>query len=146
MQSTRIAYHPSMDTELKKPRLSYSAAVLLATVLLVPARGAAAAPAVQRDAAQRIAEILEAQRSEQHIPGFAFALVRQDRLELVIVRGVRDVEHALPVTPDTVFPIGSCTKAFTSMAVGIARDQHLLSLDRRSFHVAWLSGTISPAA
>jgi CubicO group peptidase (beta-lactamase class C family) len=33
------------------------------------------------------------------------------------------------VTPDTVFPIGSCTKAFTSMAIGIARDQHLLSLD-----------------
>lgn len=108
----------------------HSAAVLLATViLLVPARGAAAAPVVQRDAAERIAEILEAQRGEQHIPGFAFALVRKDRLELVIVRGVRDVERALPVTPDTVFPIGSCTKAFTSMALGIARDQHLLSLD-----------------
>src|SRR5215207_3118543 len=92
---------------------------LLATVILVmPARWAAAAPATQRDAAERIAEILEAQRSEQHIPGFAFALVRKDRLELVIVRGVRDVEHALPVTPDTVFPIGSCTKAFTSMAIG----------------------------
>jgi len=55
--------------------------------------------------------------------------VRNDRLELVIVRGVRDVERALPVTPDTVFPIGSCTKAFTSMALGIAQDQHRLSLD-----------------
>jgi CubicO group peptidase (beta-lactamase class C family) len=103
--------------------------VLLATAIVLPARGADAAPATQRNAAERIAEILEAQRSEQHIPGFAFALVRNDRLELVIVRGVRDVEHALPVTPDTVFPIGSCTKAFTSMAIGIARDQHLLSLD-----------------
>jgi CubicO group peptidase (beta-lactamase class C family) len=112
-----------MGTELKRSLLSHSAAVLLAAVLLVPARWAAAAPV------ERIAEILEAQRSEQHIPGFAFALVRQDRLELVIVRGVRDVERALPVTPDTVFPIGSCTKAFTSMALGIAQDQHLLSLD-----------------
>jgi CubicO group peptidase (beta-lactamase class C family) len=55
--------------------------------------------------------------------------VRKDRIELVIVRGVRDVERALPVTPDTVFPIGSCTKAFTSMALGIAQDQHRLSLD-----------------
>jgi CubicO group peptidase (beta-lactamase class C family) len=103
--------------------------VLLATLLLVPARWAEAAPATQGDAAERIAAILEAQHSEQHIPGFAFALVRNDRLELVIVRGVRDVERALPVTPDTVFPIGSCTKAFTSMALGIAQDQHLLSLD-----------------
>jgi CubicO group peptidase (beta-lactamase class C family) len=118
-----------MGTERKKPLLSHSAAVLLATVILVPARWAAAAPAIQRDAAERIAEILEARRSEQHIPGFAFALVQQDRLELVLVRGVRDVERALPVTPDTVFPIGSCTKAFTSMALGIAQDQHLLSLD-----------------
>jgi CubicO group peptidase (beta-lactamase class C family) len=103
--------------------------VLLVTVLLGPARGAAAAPAIQPEAAKRIAEILEARQSEQHIPGFAFALVREDRLELVIVRGVRDVERALPVTPDTAFPIGSCTKAFTSMAIGIAQDQHLLSLD-----------------
>jgi CubicO group peptidase (beta-lactamase class C family) len=103
--------------------------VLLATLLLLPARGAAAAPAIQGDAAARIAEILDAQQSEQHIPGFAFALVRNDRLELVLVRGFRDVERALPVTPDTVFPIGSCTKAFTSMALGIAQDQHRLSLD-----------------
>ncbi|HKV10841.1 MAG TPA: serine hydrolase domain-containing protein [Thermoanaerobaculia bacterium] len=106
-----------MGTELKKPLLSRSAAVLLATVLLTPARWAVAAPAIQRAAAEQIAEILEARQREQHIPGFAFALVRQDRLELVIVRGVRDVERALPVTPDTVFPIGSCTKAFTSMAM-----------------------------
>ncbi|HKH49685.1 MAG TPA: serine hydrolase [Thermoanaerobaculia bacterium] len=103
--------------------------LLTTVIILIPAPWAAAAPAAQRDAAERIAEILEAQRGEQHIPGFAFALVRKDRLELVIVRGVRDVEHALPVTPDTVFPIGSCTKAFTSMAIGIAQDQHLLSLD-----------------
>ncbi|HKV12451.1 MAG TPA: serine hydrolase [Thermoanaerobaculia bacterium] len=118
-----------MGTELKRPWLSRSAAVLLAAVLLMPARWAAAAPVTQRTAAERIAEILQAHQSEQHIPGFAFALVQQDRLELVLVRGVRDVEHALPVTPDTVFPIGSCTKAFTSMALGIAQDQHLLSLD-----------------
>jgi CubicO group peptidase (beta-lactamase class C family) len=118
-----------MGTELKGPFLSHSAAVLLATLILVPTRWAASAPAIQPGAGERIAEILEAQRNSQHIPGFAFALVRQDRLELVIVRGVRNVERALPVTPDTVFPIGSCTKAFTSMALGIAQDQHLLSLD-----------------
>jgi CubicO group peptidase (beta-lactamase class C family) len=118
-----------MGNGLMRLSLLRSAPVLLATVIVVPALGAAAAPAAQREAAERIAEVLEAQRSELHIPGFAFALVRKNRLELVIVRGVRAVEHALPVTPDTIFPIGSCTKAFTSMAIGIAQDQHLLSLD-----------------
>lgn len=76
----------------------------------------------------KIEAILEAQRLDQHIPGFAFAVVRDDRVELVIVRGNRDIEHRLPVTADTVFPIGSCTKAFTSMAIGIAQEQHLLTL------------------
>jgi CubicO group peptidase (beta-lactamase class C family) len=79
-----------MSHDLKRLLLSHSVAVLLATVIFAPACWAAAAPATQRDAAERIAEILEAQRSEQHIPGFAFALVRKDRLELVIVRGVLD--------------------------------------------------------
>ena len=39
------------------------------------------------DAAERIAEILDAQQSEQHLPGFAFALVQQGRIELVL--GIR---------------------------------------------------------
>ena len=43
--------------------------------------------------------------------------------------GLRDVEHNLPVTADTLFPIGSCTKAFTSMAIALAQDRGLLSLD-----------------
>jgi len=116
-------------TTAPRHQLSRSLTVLLVAAFIMPARFAAAAPTIHPETAERIAEILEAQRSEQHIPGFAFALVRKDQVELVLVRGVRDVEHALPVTPDTVFPIGSCTKAFTSMALGIAQDQHLLSLD-----------------
>lgn len=112
-----------------KPLLSHSLVVLLVTNIIIPARLTAAAPGAETDAGRRIGEILEAQRKEHHIPGLAFALVRRDRLELVIVKGVRDVEHALPVTEDTIFPIGSCTKAFTSMAIGIAQDRRLLSLD-----------------
>lgn len=90
---------------------------------------AAPAPAAPAGTARRIEEILESQRVEQRIPGFAFAIVRDDAVELVIVKGMRDVERSLPVTPETLFPIGSCTKAFTSMAIGIAQDQNRLSLD-----------------
>lgn len=54
---------------------------------------------------------------------------RSGQVIVLDVRGVRDVEHQTPVTLDTVFPIGSCTKAFTAMAVGLAQDEGVLSLD-----------------
>ncbi|MGH9764280.1 MAG: serine hydrolase domain-containing protein, partial [Blastocatellia bacterium] len=37
--------------------------------------------------------------------------------------------HGLPVTPKTLFPIGSATKAFTAMAAAISVDQGKLSFD-----------------
>jgi CubicO group peptidase (beta-lactamase class C family) len=76
-----------------------------------------------------IDRILEQQRREQHLPGLAFAIVKDDHVVYSRVLGLRDVEHNLPVTADTLFPIGSCTKAFTSMAIALAQDRGLLSLD-----------------
>lgn len=77
----------------------------------------------------KIKQILEDQQQQQHIPGLAFAIVENDRVVNVQVLGQRDLENKLPVTSNTVFPIGSCTKAFTSMAVALSRDKGLLSLD-----------------
>lgn len=65
----------------------------------------------------------------QHIPGAVLAIVRDDRVIYMQPVGVRDVERNLPVTPDTLFPIGSCTKAFTSMEIARSADRGLLSLD-----------------
>jgi len=65
----------------------------------------------------------------QHIPGAVLAIVRDDRVIYMQAVGVRDIEHNLPVTPDTLFPIGSCTKAFTSMEIARSADRGLLSLD-----------------
>jgi CubicO group peptidase (beta-lactamase class C family) len=65
----------------------------------------------------------------QHIPGAVLAIVRDDRIIYMHPMGVRDIEHNLPVTPDTLFPIGSCTKAFTSMEIARSADRRLLSLD-----------------
>lgn len=65
----------------------------------------------------------------QHIPGAVLAIVRDDRVIYMQAMGVRDVEQNLPVTPDTLFPIGSCTKAFTSMEIARSADRGQLSLD-----------------
>jgi len=79
----------------------------------------------------RIETLLEEQRQKQHIPGMTFVAVRDDRVIFLKAFGVRDVDRKLPATPETVFPIGSCTKAFTAMAVAVSQDRGVLSLDDR---------------
>jgi CubicO group peptidase (beta-lactamase class C family) len=76
-----------------------------------------------------IRRIVGEQMRDQHIPGAVLAIVRDDRIIYMQPFGMRDVEHNLPVTPDTLFPIGSCTKAFTSMEIARSADRGLLSLD-----------------
>jgi CubicO group peptidase (beta-lactamase class C family) len=109
-------------------------ALLLALAAVGPppaAPGAAKRRPARLSAAQaaKIEAILESQQREQHIPGLAFVVVEDDRIVYLKALGLRDLEHRLPVTADTVFPIGSCTKAFTSMALGVSQDHRLLSLD-----------------
>src|ERR1044072_5466430 len=43
--------------------------------------------------------------------------------------GHKDFEQKVPVTPDTLFAIGSSSKAFTAMLVAMAADEGKLSLD-----------------
>ena len=43
--------------------------------------------------------------------------------------GLRDVEKKLPVTPRTLFAIGSCTKAFTTFVMGTLVDEGKLEWD-----------------
>jgi hypothetical protein len=49
------------------------------------------------------------------VPGVAIAIVQNDQTILCEGFGLRNVEQNLPVTAETVFPIASCTKAFTAM-------------------------------
>jgi CubicO group peptidase (beta-lactamase class C family) len=95
------------------------------------AAGGQSQPA-QTDAAARVAEIerkFEEQRKEYNVPGASLVVVKDDRVVLLKGAGARDAARGLPVTPDTLFAIGSCTKAFTAMAAVISQDEGKLSLD-----------------
>lgn len=85
-----------------------------------------------RDLPARLAAIeraVEEQRQSLNVPGAAVVVVRNDSVVLSRGFGLRDVEAELPVTPRTLFAIGSCTKPFTALAAVISADQGLLSLD-----------------
>jgi CubicO group peptidase (beta-lactamase class C family) len=64
------------------------------------------------------------------VPGCAIAAVRDGEVVLATGWGRRDVEAELPVTPGTLFAIGSTTKAFTASTVGALVDDGLLEWER----------------
>ncbi|HVF41802.1 MAG TPA: serine hydrolase [Pyrinomonadaceae bacterium] len=92
----------------------------------------AAAATAQDDTASRVAAVERAfdeARAAAGVPGAALVIVRGDQVVLLKASGVRDVAKGLPVTPDTLFAIGSCTKAFTALAAVMSQDDGKLSLD-----------------
>ena len=63
------------------------------------------------------------------VPGLAIAIVKDGQVVLAKGYGLRNVQANLPVTADTLFAIGSSTKAFTTMAMGILVEEGKLAWD-----------------
>ncbi len=64
------------------------------------------------------------------VPGIAVGIVVDGELIFAKGYGQRDLEQQLPVTPATIFPVGSCTKSFTAFMLGNLIDEGLLSWDQ----------------
>ncbi|MBV9989579.1 MAG: serine hydrolase [Chitinophagaceae bacterium] len=62
--------------------------------------------------------------------GFAVAVVEKDKIVYAKGFGYRDFENRIPVTPATMFAIGSCTKAFTAGMIGLLAKQGKLDIDK----------------
>lgn len=62
--------------------------------------------------------------------GFAVSVVHKDKVIWSKGYGLRNREQKLPVTPNTLFAIGSCTKAFTSALVGQLQKDGKLDYDK----------------
>lgn len=60
---------------------------------------------------------------EWKVQGLAIAIVHDGEVLFTRGFGQRDVARALPVTPRTLFPIASCSKAFTTAALGLLADE-----------------------
>ena len=59
-----------------------------------------------------IEKAIEDGRTALHIPGLSFVIVKDDKVIYSKGFGLRDVERSLPVDSNTLFSIGSSTKAF----------------------------------
>lgn len=62
-------------------------------------------------------------------PGLALVVVHEDRVIYLKGLGVRELDKPEAVTPDTIFPIASCSKSFTTLAMGMLVDEGKLDWD-----------------
>ncbi|MNU77858.1 Beta-lactamase precursor [compost metagenome] len=84
------------------------------------------------DYAKRLAGIekeLEKVLADQKAVGFSVAVVYKDKVLMSKGFGYRDLENKKPVTPNTLFAIGSSSKAFTSAILGQLEKEGKLKLD-----------------
>lgn len=65
-----------------------------------------------------------------NVPGASMAIVNGGKVVYAKGFGKRDVKNNLPVTPDTLFAIGSCTKAFTTFVLGQLVDEGKVDWDK----------------
>jgi CubicO group peptidase (beta-lactamase class C family) len=125
--SGALPTNPAFNTNLGLRAMRKFACVLLLVLSLAPALPAAA-PAQTVDATAVDPIVQEALKAWQ-VPGAAVAIVRGDEVIYVKGHGVRELGKPDPVTPETLFAIGSTTKAFTATAVGMLVDDGKMAWD-----------------
>ncbi len=74
-------------------------------------------------------DFLSERKNEWKIPGMVVGIIKDNKILYAGELGLRDINKDLNVTKDTLFAIGSASKAFTSMAIGILVDEGKLNFD-----------------
>jgi CubicO group peptidase (beta-lactamase class C family) len=82
--------------------------------------------AVRADA---IDDYINSEMARQQVPGLALAVMRHGQLVRAQGYGLANLEHQVPVHPDTVFEIGSTGMQFTAVAVMFLVEDGKIRLD-----------------
>ncbi len=77
----------------------------------------------------RIDRFVKSEMHARKIPGLSLAVVRNGKIELLRTYGMANLEHRVPVKPETIFQSGSMGKQFTAAAVMLLVQDGKLSLD-----------------
>ncbi|NMA48710.1 MAG: serine hydrolase [Tissierellia bacterium] len=79
---------------------------------------------------QDIDILIENTMKEWHVPGLAIGIVKDNEVVLSKGYGYSNVSNNLKMTDTTVLPIGSATKPFTALALGMLVDEGILNWDK----------------
>ena len=103
----------------------------LASLLALTLPVLASAQATQTAEFSALEKEVEAARIKFKIPGLSLGVLKDGKLVYSHGFGLRDVAKKLPATPETLYCIGSSTKAFTATSVLMAVDAGKVKLTER---------------
>jgi len=87
---------------------------------------------------QRLSELIEHQLPTLNAPGIAIGITHRDRILHADCFGLANKEAGQPVTPETLFQIGSISKSFTSIVLLQLQEQGVLDInDPVTKHLPW---------
>jgi len=75
-------------------------------------------------------EKIEQALKDFNVPGLSIGIVVDGHVVAAKGYGMRNIEEQLPMTPDTIVGIGSCTKAFSTFAIGALVEEGLMGWDQ----------------
>jgi CubicO group peptidase (beta-lactamase class C family) len=75
-------------------------------------------------------QFIPSQMQNWKVPGLAIAVVQNGGVIYSHGYGLRDVKGNLPVTTKTIFAIGSISKSFTSLSMGMLNDEGKIDWDK----------------
>ena len=87
-------------------------------------------PAAEQTPIQGLDEFIAETMKDWKVPGLAIAVVKDGKVIHSQGYGYRNVEKQLPVTPQTLFAIGSVTKSFVATGLGMLADDGKLEWDK----------------
>ena len=85
----------------------------------------------QESLVSKVDEFIKAEMQKQKIPGVSLAVVKDGRPLIVKGYGYANLEHQVPVKPETVFQSGSVGKQFTATAVMMLVEEGKIGLDEK---------------
>jgi CubicO group peptidase (beta-lactamase class C family) len=78
---------------------------------------------------KKIDVLIDQALADWQVPGAAVVIVDSNNVLYLGGRGIREIGKPGRVTPDTVFPLGSCSKAFTTTIMAMLADDGKLAWD-----------------
>lgn len=120
------------------PMLSLITIVLL--IFLLNPYQAFAANAKVTDVKTKIEAFIKSNMKKSDIPGMSVVIVEGNETVFKKGFGYSDTAADKPVTPDTLFELGSTSKAFTALAILQLENEGLLSVnDSVAQHIPWFT-------
>ncbi len=117
-----------MDMTIKGLKIAATTMVISIILSVIPYSSYAFQAYTHTELTDKVDKIFE-QWDNDDTPGAALGIFKDGRIIYARGYGLANLEYSIPITPQTVFRIGSTSKQFTAMCIAILVDQGKLSLD-----------------